>query len=68
MLTVGATAGERVVAETLELSSELAPSELEIAVTLTKYSVVSERPVLMVVLVPGISMIEAKADPVPGAS
>jgi hypothetical protein len=57
-----------VVAETLELSSELAPSELEIAVTLTKYSVVSERPVLMVVLVPVISMIEANAVPVPGAA
>jgi hypothetical protein len=57
-----------VVAETLELSSELAPSELEIAVTLTKYSVVSARPVLMVVLVPAMSMMEANAVPVPGAA
>ena len=64
----GETAGERVVAETFDLSSELAPAELDIAVTLTKYCVPSDRPVLMVVLVPTMPTKLSFSGPVPGAS
>jgi hypothetical protein len=48
----GELAGKRVVAETLVLSFEPAPSEVELAMTLTRYCVPSASPVFIVVLFP----------------